>query len=256
MKLRPKQYHLIDFDSVEASRLAQQAISEKKCLRSIYQDMYQMIMNARKKYLTTGGKVLEIGSGGGFVKTLYPQVITSDVRQLAQVDMVFSAESLPFEDNSLDAIIAIFVLHHIPDINRFFAEAKRVLKKGGGIIAVETYYSPLARFIYKNIHPEPFDEHALDWKISGNTPMTSSNQALSYLLLKRDKKLFEKQFPDFHLVYQKPFGFMRYILTGGLWLEQKCPDWIFPVLKAIERMLSPFMVFIGLHHIFVLKKQA
>ena len=254
MKLKPKEYGHIDFDSVEASEMAQRAIREKKCLRSIYQEIYGMVMSAREKYLTSGGKVLEIGSGGNFVKTLYPQVITSDVRSLTGVDMVFSAESIPLEDNSLDAIIAIFVLHHIPDVERFFTEANRVLKKGGGIIVVETFYSPFARFIYKNIHPEPFDDHAPDWKIHGHTPMTSSNQALSFLLLKRDRKRFEKRFPCFHLVYNKPFGFIRYMLTGGVWLKQIGPDWIYPVLRIIELFLSPLMFFIGLHHIFVLKK--
>jgi SAM-dependent methyltransferase len=254
MELRPKEYSFIDFNSVEASEMAQRSLRKKKCLNDIYREIYSMIMSAREKYLATGGEVLEIGSGGDFVKTLFPQVTTSDIKQLANVDLIFSAENLPFKDNSLDAIISVFVLHHIPNVIKFFEEAYRCLKPGGGIICVETYYGPLARFVYKNMHPEPFDENASDWLVRGDNPMTSSNQALSYLILQRDKERFKKRFPGFHLVYQKPFGFLRYMLTGGMWLKQKAPDWMFPFLKAVEALLTPLMPYIGLHHIFVIKK--
>lgn len=254
MSFRPKEYAQIDYDSIEASELAQRAIREKKSLNAIYREIYAMIMKARQEFLVSGGKVLEIGSGGDFVKSIYPQVITSDVRQLKNVDMVFSAEKIPFDDGSLDAIIAVFVLHHVPNVEKFLQEAMRCLKPGGGIIFVETYYGPFARFVYKNIHPEPFDEHAPGWTTHGDGPMTGSNQALSYIMLKRDKELFKRRFTDLQLVYQKPFGFLRYMLTGGVWLKQKAPDWIFPFLKVIETALSPIMPIIGIHHIFVLKK--
>ncbi len=256
MGLRPKEFSRIDFNSAEASALAQRALREKKCLNDIYREIYGMIMTAKEKYLAKGNRILEIGSGGDFVKTLFPQVITSDVKPLASVDMVFSAECLPFEDGSLDAIISVFVLHHIPDVTKFLKEAYRCLKPGGGIICVETYYSPFARFIYKNFHPEPFNEKAPDWLVKSNGPMTGSNQALSYLMLERDKETFKKLFPGFRIVYRKPFGFLRYMLTGGLWLEQKAPDWMFTILKAVEILLAPLMRYIGLHHIFVIKKVA
>ena len=40
-------------------------------------------------------------------------------------------QSIPFEDNSFDIIIANHMLFHIPDLNKALLEVQRVLKKGG-----------------------------------------------------------------------------------------------------------------------------
>ena len=41
------------------------------------------------------------------------------------------AEQLPFDDESFDLVFGHAVLHHIPDLERGFAEFKRVLRPGG-----------------------------------------------------------------------------------------------------------------------------
>src|SRR6476469_3630455 len=43
------------------------------------------------------------------------------------------AEELPFEDESYDIVFGHAVLHHIPDLDRAFAEFRRVLRPGGAI---------------------------------------------------------------------------------------------------------------------------
>lgn len=43
------------------------------------------------------------------------------------------AEVLPFEDESFDLVFGHAVLHHIPDLERAFAEFRRVLRPGGAI---------------------------------------------------------------------------------------------------------------------------
>jgi ubiquinone/menaquinone biosynthesis C-methylase UbiE len=44
------------------------------------------------------------------------------------------AESLPFADRSFDLVLGHAVLHHLPDLERAFAEFHRVLKPGGRIV--------------------------------------------------------------------------------------------------------------------------
>jgi SAM-dependent methyltransferase len=44
------------------------------------------------------------------------------------------AESLPFADDSFDLVLGHAVLHHLPDLERSFAEFKRVLRPGGRIL--------------------------------------------------------------------------------------------------------------------------
>lgn len=47
--------------------------------------------------------------------------------------VVTEAETLPFEDESFDLVFGHAVLHHIPDVERAFAEFRRVLRPGGAI---------------------------------------------------------------------------------------------------------------------------
>jgi SAM-dependent methyltransferase len=44
------------------------------------------------------------------------------------------AESLPFPDDSFDLVLGHAVLHHLPDLDRCFAEFRRVLRPGGRIL--------------------------------------------------------------------------------------------------------------------------
>jgi len=44
------------------------------------------------------------------------------------------AERLPFEDEAFDLVLGHAVLHHIPDLDRAFAEIQRVLRPGGTIV--------------------------------------------------------------------------------------------------------------------------
>ena len=50
--------------------------------------------------------------------------------QTEQVD----AERLPFADESFDLVLGHAVLHHIPDLDRAFAEFERVLAPGGSVL--------------------------------------------------------------------------------------------------------------------------
>lgn len=47
-----------------------------------------------------------------------------------------SADSLPWRDASFDRVFCINALHHFPDRGRFLAEARRVLRPGGGFLTV------------------------------------------------------------------------------------------------------------------------
>jgi ubiquinone/menaquinone biosynthesis C-methylase UbiE len=46
------------------------------------------------------------------------------------------AEDLPWRDAAFDRIFCVNALHHFSDRDRFFAEARRVLKPGGGLLTV------------------------------------------------------------------------------------------------------------------------
>jgi ubiquinone/menaquinone biosynthesis C-methylase UbiE len=46
------------------------------------------------------------------------------------------AQDLPWRDATFDRVFAVNALHHFSDRSRFFAEARRVLKPGGGLLTI------------------------------------------------------------------------------------------------------------------------
>ena len=99
-------------DAPEMTLYHRTRIFQKKFMKRLYDEWYDMIL---KKLGSNPGKVLEIGSGGGFLKDVCPQVITSDVLPLPHCDLVITAGKLPFGDGELSGIVMIDTLHHIGD---------------------------------------------------------------------------------------------------------------------------------------------
>jgi ubiquinone/menaquinone biosynthesis C-methylase UbiE len=98
------------------------------------------------------GDALEIGSGTGYFSLnlvqlgvierltatdISPGMLkrlanTAEALELTEVRTVATeAEELPFGDASFDLVFGHAVLHHIPDLDRAFAEFRRVLRPGG-----------------------------------------------------------------------------------------------------------------------------
>jgi len=59
-------------------------------------------------------------------------VVTGRNYKFKEID----AQSIPFEDETFDAVIANFMLYHVSDRPKALHEIRRVLKPGGGLIAV------------------------------------------------------------------------------------------------------------------------
>jgi SAM-dependent methyltransferase len=91
------------------------------------------------------GRVLEIGSGDGKVlRTLALhrpglELNGCDVRDPTTPTDVYAFRrmdrDLPFESGSLDAVLVVDVLEHVPDPRHLIAEAARVLRSGGHFVA-------------------------------------------------------------------------------------------------------------------------
>ena len=94
--------------------------------------------------------VLEVGCGGGQfaarVAGENPQarVLATD-RSTRFVEVaaargvparVADLQDLPFEDGSFDVVASLWMLYHVPDLDRGLAEVRRVLRPGGLFVAV------------------------------------------------------------------------------------------------------------------------
>lgn len=227
----------------------------KKIIRDIYSEWYQTIIS---NLSTVAGKTLELGSGTGNFKEYKPDVITSDIDPQQWLDMTFDAHKMPFNNNQISNIVMIDVLHHLQNPIVFFHEASRVLKKGGRIIMVEPYPSPVSLIIYKLFHPEPFDFYINYYKqseILTSKKAWDSNQAIPYLIFFKNQKIFNNIFSKKYKIFKKDvFSFVLYPLSGGFENKQLLPNILIPIAKIFEKLLTPFKYFFAFRCIIVLEK--
>ncbi len=72
--------------------------------------------------------IVNLGSGSSKVND---KVINFDIFEYDSVDVLCSIDSLPLADNSVDAILNLAVLEHVPNPPKVVSEFNRVLKPGG-----------------------------------------------------------------------------------------------------------------------------
>lgn len=247
----PETRSIKDLDDPATTLLHAEIVQKKTFLKYLYIDFYKQFRKAIPEPET---KVLvELGSGGGFIKEVIDNVITSDILELPNVDKVFSALEMPFEDTSIDALFMFDVLHHIADPGDFFREAIRCLKSSGKIVMIEPANTLWARFIYKNFHHELFDPEA-KWQLKEHGPVSHGNGAIPWIIFSRDRQIFEKEFPQLRIVRMRNHTPLRYLLSGGLTLRQLVPSFTYPVIKAIEYVLSPANNLLGMFQTIELEK--
>jgi len=249
----PETENIHDTDDPSAALVHAKIIRQKPFLKRLYQDAYnyfkESIPDAANKML------VELGSGGGFIKETIPNVITSDVMDLPGLDKRFSALQMPFADNTVDAYLMIDVLHHIQDTRLFFKEAERTLKKGGKIIMIEPANTAWSRFIHRNFHHEEFDADA-GWGTRKGDPLSSANTAIGWIVFFRDRNLFEAEFPALKITELKLHTPFRYIISGGLSLKQLLPSFTYGIVKAIEAIVLPLNKYLGLFMTVKLEKRS
>lgn len=242
-----------NLDAPETTLAHREIIMRKSFLKKIYISWYQSIIKEMDSL--PQGKLVEIGSGGGFIKDLNPSIITSDVLSYPHCDLTFSGEQMPFEDQSVSAICMIDVLHHIPNCAQFFDEAQRVLIKGGKIIMVEPANTAFSRFIFKNFHHEGFDPNAKQWAFPSSGPLSGANGALPWMVFSRDYQLFTQQHPHLHKQYIKLHTPFAYLVSGGLTFKSMLPGFLYLPFRAFEWLLSPFMPWLAMFQTIVVEKK-
>lgn len=94
--------------------------------------------------------ILEIGCGtgafAGRLQSEHPTATLVVIDQSARMveltrergvdSRVADAMDLPFEDASFDAVVAMWMLYHVPDLDVALAEVRRVLRPGGLFVSV------------------------------------------------------------------------------------------------------------------------
>lgn len=240
-----------DIDMPETYELHRKIIQQKPFLKRLYQDWYRIL----KKSINSlpQGIIIELGSGGGFLKEIIPQAYTSDIILISGLDLNLSVLSLPFKNNSVGAFLMLDTMHHINKPIVFLKELSRCLKERGKIIMIEPANTLWSKFIFSNFHHEYFDVSA-GWEFEREGPLSSANGALPWIVFSRDRDIFLKEFPQLkikRLQYHTP---LRYILSGGLSMRQVIPSFTYGLFGFLEILISPLSKYLGMFFLVEIEK--
>ena len=248
----------LDVDGPERMELHEKVLENKRMLREVFIEFHHSFHRLAELFFKVKGSEIELGAGIAPMRNSYPHVLATDVVSSDRLDMALNAEAMSLDDDSVRAFYGQNCFHHFPHPDRFFTELQRTLKPGGGAILIEPYYGPFSAYLYKRLFKsEGFDMDFVSWETPSTGPMNGANQALSYIVFVRDRKTFELKYPDLEIVHQEVCGnYPRYLISGGLNFRQLLPDFLIPVIRIAEKVLSPLKRILGLHHIVVIRRKS
>jgi len=224
----------MDVDDPRSTLLRRQIIQSKPFLRQLYAEWYSLICS---RLPNQHSAILEIGSGAGFLQEFLPELITSEVFELEGVDRVEDATALTFADGSLDAILMTDVLHHIPDVGLFFAEASRTLRPGGRLLMIEPWRTRWSEWVYTHLHPEPFRPESRDWRLPPGGPLSGANGAIPWMVFERDRAQFSASYPALEIVSIEGLMPLSYLASGGVSMRSLAPGFSYPAMRGLERRI-------------------
>jgi SAM-dependent methyltransferase len=97
------------------------------------------------RVIPRGSEVLDVGCGNGFIAhhlsaMLGASVVGIDVENSAEAAIdyrCYDGAQFPVMDESFDAVLLCYVLHHAQDVRAVLNEMRRVLRNGGRVIIYE-----------------------------------------------------------------------------------------------------------------------
>jgi SAM-dependent methyltransferase len=243
---------------VQSDALAGATISATKITADEYLSaLYRLAYSAIGELAGTASPELtiEVGAGLGLSTLSGRNWIKSDVTGSTPLSLLNYAEALPYRDASLQAIVLKDTWHHIPDIEGFLAEAHRVLRPGGVIAVFDPYWGLLGRFVYRFLHQERWDAKTNSWGFQSTSPW-DSNQALTYLMLKRDRRTFNQRWGSrFTVIEPRPLVGPSFLLSGGVSRRTLVSGrWLAALLRWEERR-GTWFDHLRFFHVFGLVKQ-
>ncbi len=141
----------------------------------------EIIVQNIKPFLQAKQHIVEIGAGNGLVAQKLHDATGADFTLLDVVDYnasklpmrVFDGKTLPFEDNSFDLAMLVFVLHHNPDPRPVMREALRVARDGvlvvendtrGALKKIATRLIDSTEYLHRGVPPCYFTKSSEEWR--------------------------------------------------------------------------------------------
>jgi len=227
----------------------------KPALRAVYADFYNLI--AERLQGAPPGLTVECGSGVGNLKATLPGCIATDLFPNPWIDRTENIFALSFPDASVGAVVLFDVFHHLEHPGAALAELRRVLVPGGRVVIMEPGMGLLGRLALGLFHHEPL---ALGNPIAWDPPQGwhpddggyHAAQGNAWRIFVRGE--FREKWAGWRIAEVKPIPAVPWLLTGGFRGPQLCPNFAFPLARALERCVSVFARFFASRLLVVLEK--
>ena len=215
--------------------------SEKPVLRHIYGEQYYARL---LRACAPGSKILEIGSGPGFIAEFAPDVIRTDILPSPWINCAVDAHELPFAAGTFDNVLGLDVLHHFNKPTRVLGEVSRVLRPGGRFVLVEPWITPFSRLVYTYLHQEECDLSARPWleeddQFQHDKKAFDGNAAIPYLFIKYGGDTLAHTLPDLKLLNVEQFSLFTYLLSFGFKPANLLPAFLYKPAYAVEEASRP-----------------
>jgi SAM-dependent methyltransferase len=214
----------------------------KDLIKIIYNNYYKIIK--KNIYLSDKKKILELGSGGGNIKKVIKECVTSDQFKNKNIDRIENIYKINFKKNSISNIILIDVFHHLQFPSLALKEIHKVLIKNGRIIMVEPAMGLIPRIVYKIFHYEP---NGFNLRIKWNNipkKIPLSNQYFAAQSIPW-RAFFLKELnlrSRYKIKLIKPFSDFAFLLSGGYSYKAFYPKFLYSLIKLIDKILTSISI--------------
>ena len=185
----------------------------KPLLQKIYAGFYNHIVTLMDERVP--GRVVEIGSGIGNLRSRLPRALATDLFANPWLDLVCDGYELPFRDGSVSHLVLFDVFHHLAAPNAFLREAGRVLAPSGRLILFEPYVSVCSAVAYGLFHHE-----GIGWRRPID-PAEASPRPRDYYTAQGNatRLFFRREIPGWprgwKILHAEAFSAFHYLLSGG-----------------------------------------
>jgi SAM-dependent methyltransferase len=214
----------------------QQSWQRKPLLQTIYADFYRQILRLIDPHLL--GRIVELGSGIGNLKSHLPDALCTDLFPNPWLDMVCDGYEMPFANGTVSHLILFDTFHHLQAPRAFLREARRVLPPSGRLILFEPFISLSSFPIYGLFHHEP-----IGWRRPINLTEHPPRPRRYYAAQGNATRLFfqpESIFgcPGWRIFHAEPRSAFSYLLSGGYSRPSLIPAAWLPGFQRLDACLS------------------
>jgi SAM-dependent methyltransferase len=212
------------------------AWESKPLLRQLYAGFYARIRALIDPRLA--GRIVELGSGIGNLKTHLPAALATDLFPNPWLDLLCDGYALPFASGTVSHLILFDVFHHLEAPNAFLREARRVLGEGGRVLLFEPFLSVASFPAYAWFHHEP-----VAWRRPIDLAATAPRPSRYYAAQgNATRLLFRREVPGWpagwEVFHAEAFASFAYLLCGGFSRPAFYPAAWLARLQAFDARLS------------------